>query len=252
MLLDFAATPRWHGVLQDCFRVAIGEEGKHTALHVCSFVWAGGSGTCTCQPGSSPHPQTLPNVCAGTRVLLDAVVGCILHQPPLAVLLQQCAIMALVANNPGYCARPLLADPLSQHRLDTFAQWLDTALVAVVPLTGANPNSKAGRGKSASRLGAANACSVVGVASCLCKRPVIFGIEPRHPCSAILQPTAGLLAGQSSACCSCWSAFCCQPWLLQFGAQSRATCWRSSSSRSLRRGGDWGVQQQQRGRLGGA
>jgi len=36
-------------------------------------------------------------------VLLVAVVGSILHQPPLAVLLQQCAIMALVANNSGYC-----------------------------------------------------------------------------------------------------------------------------------------------------
>ena len=115
---------------------------------------------CTFQPGSSPPAQTLPHVCAGTRVLLVAVVGCILHQPPLAVLLQQCAIMALVANNPGYCARPLLADPLSRHWLDMFAQWLDATLVAIVPLAAANLDSKAERGKSASRPGGATACSM--------------------------------------------------------------------------------------------
>lgn len=69
---------------------------------------------------------------AGTRVLLVAVVGSILHQPPLAVLLQQCAIMALVANNSAYCASPLLVHPLTERRLGMLTAWLGTTLV--VPL----------------------------------------------------------------------------------------------------------------------
>lgn len=40
MLLEYAATPRWSGALQDCFRVAIGEAGMQ------GVSFAGAEGSC--------------------------------------------------------------------------------------------------------------------------------------------------------------------------------------------------------------
>lgn len=74
---------------------------------------------------------------AGTRVLLQAVAGFILHQPPLAVLLQQCVIMALVSNNRDYCACRLLDNPLAAQRLALLSRCLDAIPLFTVQLTSA-------------------------------------------------------------------------------------------------------------------
>lgn len=145
VLLENAATPHWYGALQDGFRVAIGAQATETeglhwlkeaaaCIHTREHVRAGQNrrGLHFVVPSLTAGTTSCNHCRAGTRVLLVAVVGSILHQPPLAVLLQQCAIMALVANNSAYCASPLLVHPLTQRRLVMLTAWLDTTLV--VPL----------------------------------------------------------------------------------------------------------------------
>lgn len=46
-------------------------------------------------------------------------------QPLLAALIQQSIIVALIANPRGYCATPLLQDPLTQRRLAAVGRVLD-------------------------------------------------------------------------------------------------------------------------------
>ena len=82
--------------------------------------------------GAGTSPPAWP---AGTRVLLQTVAGLILHQPPLAVLLQQCIIVALVTNSDGYCACPLLNNPLAARRLARLARCLDALPIVSVPLS---------------------------------------------------------------------------------------------------------------------
>ena len=66
-------------------------------------------------------------------MLLHAVIGGILHQPPLAVLLQQLAISLLVAKNADYCATPLLSDTLSRRRLQALTRALDAVPMFIFP-----------------------------------------------------------------------------------------------------------------------
>lgn len=96
-------------------------------LHPCTMGWPSRRLT-----GAGTSPPAWP---AGTRVLLQTVAGLILHQPLLAVLLQQCIIVALVTNSDGYCACPLLNNPLAARRLARLARCLDALPIVSVPLS---------------------------------------------------------------------------------------------------------------------
>lgn len=97
---------------------------------------------------SYPHSCTppVPTWPAGTRVLLQMVAGFILHQPPLAVLLQQSIIMALVSNSEAYCGTPLLDNPRAAQRMARFSGWLDCVPLFTVPLTSASALHRQGEG----------------------------------------------------------------------------------------------------------
>lgn len=58
-----------------------------------------------------------------------AVVSVVLHLQPLVLLMQQAAILPLLATSRDFCAAPLLTDPLTQQRLSKL--W---GLLQVVPL----------------------------------------------------------------------------------------------------------------------
>ncbi|PRW58802.1 TIME FOR COFFEE isoform A [Chlorella sorokiniana] len=88
-------------------------------------------------PGLGGMLKDYLRVALGTRVLLQTVAAIILQQPPLAVLLQQCIISAMVSNTSGYCACPLLDNPLAAQRLAWLSRGLDAVPLFTVPFTSA-------------------------------------------------------------------------------------------------------------------
>lgn len=54
--------------------------------------------------------------------------------PPLALLVQQVALMALTANPRGYCSTPLLADPAWRRRTHAAHLGLDALPVMFLPV----------------------------------------------------------------------------------------------------------------------
>lgn len=68
-------------------------------------------------------------------MLLQTVLAVVLYQPPLAVLIQQCATMWLTENSAGYCACPLLAGRLAAARLERVSLGLDSLVIFSIPLS---------------------------------------------------------------------------------------------------------------------
>lgn len=128
MLLHAAPSSGALGALGDVSRVALGEL-QAKCLSMSQQTMRCRSRHSHCEPTRCHPPVPAP----GTRVLLPVVIGLVLHQPALALFLQQCAMMALVSNNAGYCSSPLLVAPLMQQRLERVWGWLGTTPLAVLP-----------------------------------------------------------------------------------------------------------------------
>lgn len=62
-----------------------------------------------------------------------AIAVVVLQQPTLAVLLEQCAVMALTSNNQAYCRSGILADPLTRQRMAALWGVLELAPIFVPP-----------------------------------------------------------------------------------------------------------------------
>ena len=106
-------------------------------------------------------------------MLLQTVAGLILHQPPLAVLLQQCIIVALVTNSDGYCACPLLNNPLAARRLARLARCLDVLPIFTVPLSSAAELHR--NGENGEARGVAQACVTRAcITPACCGQPMDF------------------------------------------------------------------------------
>lgn len=64
------------------------------------------------------------------------VIGAVLAQPPLAVLVQQAALMYMTMRDPGFCHTQLATSPLSRARLANLWQWLEAVAPAMAPSSG--------------------------------------------------------------------------------------------------------------------
>jgi hypothetical protein len=62
-----------------------------------------------------------------------ALIGSVMHQPPLAVLVQQAGMMALTADNAAYCLTPLMTHPLMRQRLAALWGMLEAWTPVLVP-----------------------------------------------------------------------------------------------------------------------
>ena len=90
-------------------------------------------------PPSYPAPHRPPFHPAGIRLVPSALTAGLLHLPPLSVALQQFLALVQLAPPRGFCAAPLLKEPLTQQR--TAVAW---SILELTPFTLPVPSVDAG------------------------------------------------------------------------------------------------------------
>ena len=108
-----------------------------------------------------------------------ALIGSVMHQPPLAVLVQQAGMMALTADNAAYCLAPLLT-----HRLMLWGMLEAWTPVLVPGGRGAQladlPGEHMAAGKGSRHLAARLAAVQLHLAAVCCPRYKSSSLRKGH------------------------------------------------------------------------